>query len=181
MVMTRIFIVGCNYRVLAKRMQIAVHSHRPRIRLLRTPCTVGRIARSAAILHRQTFTSPHSLNHFYHPVHHTSSLRQSLSQQCSVRQSLIKQCFPRYEPAPVRYAECKVRLGASARESVENWHLASPLSIEQPVYDVGFVEAMKAANGLSNGEADGWGAMAQPIVAYIWLLCSHCSLFSNTA
>jgi hypothetical protein len=52
---------------------------------------------------------------------------------------------PANEPAPIRYAGCKVRLCSSARESVENWHLASPLSIEQPAYDVGFVEAMKAA------------------------------------
>jgi hypothetical protein len=37
----------------------------------------------------------------------------------------------------------KVRLYASARESVENWHLASPPSTQQPVYDLGFVEAMK--------------------------------------
>jgi hypothetical protein len=101
MVIARIFLVDYNYRVLAKRMQIVVHSYRPRIRLLRTLCTVGRIARPAAILCRQTSTCPRRLYHFYHTVHHTSSRRQSLSQQCSLRQSLSKQCFPASEPALV--------------------------------------------------------------------------------
>jgi hypothetical protein len=32
-----------------------------------------------------------------------------------------------------------------------------------------------------NDEADDWRAMAQTILTYIWLLCSHCSLCSNTA
>jgi hypothetical protein len=90
---------------------------------------------------------------------------------------------PANEPAPVRYAECNVQLCASARESVENWHLASPLSIEQPVYDVGFVEAMKAAKWFIE-RGSGWvrcdGATHRDIhlasVQSLFSLLEHCSM-----
>jgi hypothetical protein len=113
MVMARIFLVGCNYRVLAKRMQIAVYSHCPHIRLLRTLCTVGRIAQSAAIpCHKllrfhvvsTTFTTPYTILALSANLSANNALSVNLS---------ANNASPANGSAPLRHAECRVRLCAS--------------------------------------------------------------------